>query len=252
MVTKERRLFLVFFFIFFFIGTSVQALEKKIFDEANLFTETEEEKMQEIAASLAEQFELDIVIVTTDDNRGKTSEQYADDFYDENGFGYGETADGMVYLINMDDREVYISTTGKARDLFSDAEIEEILDAVTPYLAEEDFSGSVDVFLDEVQLRMEYLDENIAEEDEAWLTVEEIFIYLGISVFAGGVTVGVMAMYNRGRPTVNEGTYLERETFKITRKIDRHYNTIVMQQKINRSSSSSSSGRSHGGGGRKF
>ena len=57
--------------------------------------------------------EIDIIIVTTNDNKGKPSSQYAVDFYEDHGFGYEGTLDGVLYLLNMDEREVYIFTRDK-------------------------------------------------------------------------------------------------------------------------------------------
>lgn len=248
-----------------FAQTTLATVER-VFDQASLFTQAEVDSIRETVDSLSEQLEIDIVIVTTNDSEGKTSKQYADDFYDQNGYMY----DGILYLLNMDEREVYISTTGYVRDIITDWDVEEILDEVYYYLADEQYRDSVAVFLAEVEARMtsstEIINENdgvaqvpsdVGNYDEEGSFLQEALIYLAVSLVVGGVTVGIMAMYNRGRLTVNEATYLDRESFKITRKVDRHYNTIVTKQKIQKNNSTGGGssfrgGGGHGGGGRKF
>ena len=45
-----------------------------------------------------------MVIVTVDDTRGKKARDFADDFFDYNGFGYGRDRDGILLLIDISDR----------------------------------------------------------------------------------------------------------------------------------------------------
>lgn len=47
-----------------------------------------------------------MIIVTVDSLNGKTVEEYADDYYDDNGYGYGENNSGILFLVAMDDREL--------------------------------------------------------------------------------------------------------------------------------------------------
>jgi uncharacterized protein len=132
-------------------ATSVYAaITPKVYDKASIFTKSELEKLEGDARKISEELKLDVVIVSIDDNEGKTSRAYADDFYDNNGFGYGEDADGILMLINMEDREVYISTCGIAIKYFTDARIEGILDVVYADLADGNFGDAATSFLDEV------------------------------------------------------------------------------------------------------
>lgn len=48
------------------------------------------------------------ISVTTDDALGKISMEYADDFFGNGGFGVGNDYDGILFLIDTDNREVYI------------------------------------------------------------------------------------------------------------------------------------------------
>ena len=54
-----------------------------------------------MANNLAENFNMNFVILTTDDAEGKEAEVYADDFYMDNGF-YDDGKDGgAIYIIDM-------------------------------------------------------------------------------------------------------------------------------------------------------
>ncbi len=253
-------------------GNTALAAVDQVYDQANLFTEPQRAELLERANMIGEQFEIDIAIVTTNDNEGKTSRQYAEDFYNQHGFGFGDTSDGILYLLDMDNREVYIYTRDKAFDYISDGRVNEILDVVYPYLPDGSYSESVHVFLAEVEKAMqEGLSDPYAPQSESSYVEndgyaeepslqKELLIYFGISIVIGGLTILIMAMYNRGRSTVNEGTYLINGSFVVTRRVDQHYDTRVTQQRIQSNTNSGGgfggsgggSGSRSGGGGRGF
>lgn len=267
-------------------GLTVFAISPKVYDDAGLLSAQEESAIEEKINELTESLNLDIVVVTTTDNKGKTSRAYADDFYDDNGFGFGADADGLLLLINMEDREVYISTTGIAIQYFTDQRIEAVLDVIYEDLGSANYYKAVDGFLDEIAYyvglgipKNQYSqDESVVPpsnsyggnsggyeslQEEKYVTGKRILTYLLISVGIGGLSVGVMAMNNKGVSATNENTYLRNNSFKITNSVDRHINTKVTHVTIKTQSSASSSsgrstthrsssGRTHGGGGRKF
>ena len=57
-------------------------------DDADLRTEHEESVILATLNTVSKKQQADIVIVTVDSLDGKTATEYADDFYDEHGYGY--------------------------------------------------------------------------------------------------------------------------------------------------------------------
>ncbi|WP_147535758.1 TPM domain-containing protein [Bacillus marasmi] len=279
-MVKSKKSFImqvVFFMWLLLISTNVLANYEKVYDDANLLSEQERAEINEKALALSDQTQMDIVIVTTDDSQDKASSQYALDYYEEHGFGYQGTLDGVLYLINMDEREVYIFTRDKGTNYIDASRVDELLDLVYPSLADGKYSESVHLFLDEVEKIMAAgapaNSINDSSGDSGYDNTEEgngsssielsmfdkIGIYLLISLAIGGIVVGIMAMGNKGRSTVTASTYLQGDSFVITKKRDQHYNTIVTQQKIQNNNNNNSggsfsggSGGGIGGGGRKF
>ncbi|MEH7386457.1 TPM domain-containing protein, partial [Bacillus sp. JJ1521] len=242
-MVKRKLLMIPFFLLALVAYTTVAFADTEIiFDQANLFSDTEKVELQEQAYSLSEQFQMDIRIVTTNDSEGKSASQYASDFYDSHGFGYGDTEDGVLYLINMDkrNREVYIFTRDRIVDYFPTGTVEEILDNVIPYLKVEAFGESAKAFLTDVEDTMNagipegstssggYAQSDGSYSSSASSTsqgdlVKEFLIYLAVAIGVGVISVGVMAMYNKGRSTTTANTYLESNSFNVTNKMDRHY-----------------------------
>lgn len=71
--------------------------EQFVFDKADLLTTEEEDELNDMANNLAENFNMNFIILTTDDVEGKEAEVYADDFYMDNGF-YDDGKDGGAHL----------------------------------------------------------------------------------------------------------------------------------------------------------
>lgn len=134
-----------------------------IVDQADLFSARDEEILKQKAALISDKHNTSLVVVTADsarlseDSRDKSesiwARDYADDFFDYN--QYGEN--GVLMLISLDPRQVWISTSGTSMPLFSDARIEHMLDEIFKYadLSNEDYAMAPYIFLDQVELNLE-------------------------------------------------------------------------------------------------
>ena len=257
-------------------GLDVSAQSNCVYDKANLLTAQEEEELQKHADVMQEAWKMNFLIVTTDDAEGKTSREYADDFYDAL---YPEE-DGILYLIDMDNREIYMSTTGLAIRYMTDARIDAILDVAFLYVADGDYSGTFKAFLNESKY---YLNQGIPEnqynydmdtgeidvyEEPMGITMGEFLFALVVAMIPAFITMGIIkAKYQlkfedfHYDPTANSDVTL-------SVKSDRLINKIVTHRRIPKDTNSSgrsgggggsrssvhhsSSGGSHGGGGRSF
>lgn len=266
------RLALFMMIISVSIGFSTVNAEKlKINDYANLYTKDEIKKLSTSIEEIIDKYNIDIAIVTTDDVEGKTSREYADDFYDNNGYGFDELNSGLLFLINMEDREVYISTCGYAIDYFTDARINNILDAVYEGLGNEEYYNSTNEFLEEVDYYMaegkphnQYrIDEN-GNRVKAPLTKEEKFkrviICTFISIVVAAISCLVVVLRYKNPSRGSGESYIDRRSIVFTDKRDDFISSHISKTKINKDNNggggssihSSSSGTSHGGGGRSF
>ena len=246
---------------------------KRVVDKADLFNETEVTLLENNIKDISGKYSMDIVIVTTDDVNGKSSRDYADDFFDYEGYGLGNDYSGVLLLINMDDREVYISTSGKGERYFTDDRIESILDNVYRYLSDEQYFDGAEEFLSNTE---KYLNEGIPsnqytvdENGNIVLSTEEVMKRIGIAILislgiSSVVCAVVVATYKKPA-ALPEETYVDKNSITFTKRSDRFISTHTTSRKIpkdNGGSSSgsggrstthtSSSGRSHGGGGRSF
>lgn len=235
--------------------SNYSANPEKIYDQADLLSQSEENKLLELIETYAHQTELDFVIVTTNDVGNKSSELYADDFYDDNKFGYDyPCGSGALLLIDMDNRQVVISTAGKAMNDISQKQIDNILDEIAPKLTSGDYADAGSIFVKTIS---GYITGEIKEKN-LFSHLQNPLISGIIALVISGVAVLIMSGTSKTAVTVGGRTYMDSNTLRYTNRVDQFTHTTTTRRKIETSSSSgggvrtSSSGRSHGGGSRGF
>lgn len=249
-------------------STSVPAAEEqRVFDEADLFTETEEAQLQEAAIELAGQLQLDIAIATTDDTGYMVTYEYAESFYMEHHIGFGENLHGILFLIDMDNRQVYIDEYNALEEGFeiSTSERDLILDQVMEYMYEGDYYGAGKSFLRELP---SYVGNEESGDADYWDAIEngepepsyynEPKLSLGdrikerlpgcilVSLLIAGITVAVLYFKQRTGNKAAAANY-QKGAVDVFKREDRYMNTTVTKTKIE--TQSNSSGGSHSGGG---
>ena len=263
--------------------SDLAAGEKRVFDEAGLFGETEKSSMEEEIASMRKEMNMDVVIATTDDAEGKSAETYCEDFYINGGFGTGKDYSGVIFLIDMDNRELYIAPVGTMNRFLTDKRWNEILDNAYEGASNGDYAASAEAFLDGVR---QYYAAGIPggqynyDRDTGKVSIYrsitwlEALVALAVALFtAAGPCIGVMNRYAMKKERRQAGNYLKAYRadcrFCFSANTDHLVNktvTHIVIPKSNtgghtgggggsssgRSTTHSSGGRSFGGGGRKL
>lgn len=132
------------------LAVQVHAASPKIVDQADLLSSVEEASLEAQANSLVEQYDMDVVIVTTISLDGKSAQAYADDYFDENGYGIGSDYSGVLFLICTDGNYWAVSTCGETIYALTDYAIECIFEEVRPSLSSGDFFQAFEIYLNEL------------------------------------------------------------------------------------------------------
>ena len=245
---------------------------EKVYDFAELLTDSEEIALYNKIMTFINTYNMDMAIVTINDNNKYSPMHYADDFYDYNDFGIGSTFDGMLFLIDMDNREMWISTTGQAIIMYDDYRIEKILDETYKYISSKDYYNCTKAFVEKASNYASVgipssnsgykIDENgnyVRAESESSFPIFGIIVF---SLIVSSVFIGIACyMHKTIRKATQAKHYLVKDSFNLTGNEDRFVTTHTSKVYDPPSSSSSgggssthssSSGRSHGGGGRSF
>lgn len=137
------------------MSLSIRASEVlPLFDEPDLMTDAQEASLAAKLERISEQYQMEVVVAAFETIDGASPMDYADDFYDYNGYGYGENRDGLILIVVMDSRDWWISTRGSAITAFTDAGIEYIGDQIVPYMSADDFAGVFNAFADPCSMFM--------------------------------------------------------------------------------------------------
>lgn len=126
--------------------------EERVYDYADVLTDEEEEMLREYIAAYEEQAAMDIVIVILDDDIedlmgtdwDEAMQEYAEDFYDDNKFGYdGPYGDGVLLLDNWyaGQSGSWITTSGRLVDEYSQEDLDMIFDVMFSQIEDDPFQA---------------------------------------------------------------------------------------------------------------
>ena len=255
---------------------TVTAENARILDEANLLWSEEIQELEIRAGRIAEQYGMDVVILTVNSTNGTYIESFADDFYDQNGYGIGSNASGVLLVLAMDTREWAISTCGDAIYAITDFGIQSLFEDMAPYLSRDDYYSAFSVYLQVLPYYFEAYesgspidgwDGNYQGPGSVEIGTREDIVYyeskpnyilapvIGL-VLAGIVILFMRSAMNTKRPQRSAVDYIAQGSYHLRRN---HYSQVhkVRKQSQNNGGGGSSvhhssGGRSHGGGHGRF
>lgn len=236
----------------------------RLVDNANLLNDSEKSSLVNKLDRISENQQCDVIILSTDTLEGKTTTEFADDFYDYNNYGLGDSKDGVMLLINMEGRDWYISTCGFGITAFTDSGIQYIGDEIKSYLKDKEYQKAFEVYADlcdkfitQAKTNKPF-DKNNLPKNPFSIAIE-ILISVAIGVAIAFAVGGMMksqlkTVKNKALAT----DYVDKDSLNITNS-----NEMFIFSRISRtakpkeensgsSTHQSSSGTTHGGGGGKF
>ncbi len=195
---------------------------------------------------VSERLQLTVAIATVETLDYEDIDDYTRRYYKSAGYPY---SDGVLLLIAMEEREWYIYTKGDAYDYLTDAALDDIEDAIVPFLREDNYC---EAFRTYAELCDKYLtmgkEGNLYQGSFPW--VENLLIALAVGLIAALITVSVMRSKLKSvRPRREAHEYTRPGSMQVTRSRDLFlYRTIHRRPKPKDTSSGSRSGGSRSGG----
>ncbi len=234
---------------------------QRVFDYADVLSDAEEKKLEELIARRESQTGCDIVLVTLFESLEEYAREiepdvpynqfvriFAEQYYEENNFGYNKPNGDGVILVDNWFREAdgkihtWFCTTGIVKDAYSDADIDSILDDVYLYVEDNPYRA-YKTYVNEFYRHMtgkRFLNLNLP----GWLPILAGIIALVIFIPANWKS-------GSGSKTTTAATYLNGGVEHFSNKQDIFLRKSVTKRHIDTSSSSGghSGGGSSGGGG---
>lgn len=251
-----------------FLGFSVRSAagKKSVIDDAGLIKASDEKELDKKIKNIQKD-KFDVVILTVKSLDGKSAQDYADDYYDNNDYGLDNEKSGVLFLVSKGDRKYHISTKGAGIKAFTDYGIGRIKEEIKPYLSDGDYFNACDEFLnitkDFVKAYKDgtpYDTDNPYNEEIDYVILEVIALVIAFVVAL--ISVGIMRLrMNTAKPKGTAMEYIKKGSFKLTSEKDIFmYSTVTKTAKPKDNDNSaggstthvSSSGSEHGGGGGSF
>ena len=238
---------------------SARAASSRMVDNADLLFESDVMQLEKLLGQISDRHQMDVVIVTVDSTEGKTPMEYADDYYDYNGY----RKDGILLLVSMEEQDWWISTTGYGITAFTDAGIAHMSNQFVPYLSEGDYLEAFTLF---AQLCDEFITQAKAGDpfDRHNLPKEpfDVGVHLLIALVIGAVvalvvTGSMKSKLKTVRAQAKADDYVTPGSLQVRQSADLFLYTHLdrrerAQSRGGSSTHVSSSGTTHGGGGGKF
>ena len=251
-----------------FLGFSVSSAagKKSVIDDAGLIKASDEKELDKKIKNIQKD-KFDVVILTVKSLDGKSAQDDADDYYDNNDYGLDNEKSGVLFLVSKGDRKYHISTKGAGIKAFTDYGIGRVKEEIKPYLSDGDYFNACDEFLnitkDFVKAYKDgtpYDTDNPYNEEIDYVILEVIALVIAFVIAL--ISVGIMRLrMNTAKPKGTAMEYIKKGSFKLTSEKDIFmYSTVTKTAKPKDNDNSaggstthvSSSGSEHGGGGGSF
>ena len=168
----------------------------RLVDQANVLTDSEEASLLAKLDEISEKHQFDLVVMTLDTLDGEDLEDTANILY-ELYYGYGDTDDGMLFLLVMDTRDWTVSKNGFGLTAFTDAGFDYIFDKISGDLGNDYYADAFtayadlcDDFLTQAKAGNPYTADNLPKDP--FNTTMNLVICLGIGFVVALIVTGVM------------------------------------------------------------
>lgn len=233
----------------------------RIYDYAEILTESQESSLQATLSSLSMKYDFDIVVVTAADTEGYPGQDYADGFYEAFVSYYGMKPDGILLLWVQSTSEAFISTSGYGTYAFTDAGMSYLLDQMSSSLRSHDYASAFGIFAEKSGELVQMARDGNRMTSKPSAAKKERNPVLGAigSLLAGFLPAGILtgSWKNRLKSVQQRAGargYAVEGSFAVKQEKDTFlYNNVTRTKKENGTTvHKSGSGQVHGGASRKF
>jgi len=226
------------------IVPTVAADTVKLYDLAELITDSEEERISDKLDEIGKKHSINLAIVTVESIEDEDPDEFAETVFDEEGYGEADNG-GILLFIAMESRDIVVFY-----DSVIDVEIAgSIREDVTTYLSDEDYAGAFDTFIEKCDY---YVDGELNGYPFNWARNIVIAVVIGV-VIALIITGGMKGQLKSVRAQKAAANYVTSGSLNVTEERDHFlYRTVSRKKRESSSSSDSSGGRSRGSSSGKF
>ena len=224
--------------------------KERLYDQAELLFNFEQKDILDRLNALSQKHNSNIVILTCDNHSGPIQD-YADDYFDYNGFQADYNGNGILFMLSMYDREFAFSTSGNATEAFTDYGLEHLFEEMRSDLSDDDYYGAFKKYIETVDyLYTQYENGNTYDvgfkDTSPQALIKVGVICVGIGLVVALIPLAVMAAsLNNVEERADAAGYQSHNGLHMSVHKDTYLRSRTTKTRIPDSSSSS---RSSGGG----
>lgn len=241
--------------------TSVNGVH--VVDMVDLLSDEEEAQLRSKLEEISNRQNADVVFVTVNSTGNKSAMDFADDFFDYNGY----RTDGILMLVSMQNSDWWVSTAGRGITAVTDDALERYEEESVTYLTYANYYTACSKFAD---LSDEFLTlekqgtpyQKPEEKSSSGLATAGV-VSAGVGLATGAIGTGSMKSKLKSVHRKRSATeYMKRDSLNIVDASEIYLYSNVTRTYIDRDRGSSggggggvhisSSGTTHGGGGGHF
>ena len=212
-------------------------------DGAGLLSDADAAAVESILKSISAQYGVDVGVMTFENMYGYYNiEAFADDFYDQNGYGTGDRSGGILLIQVTAERDWAVTAAGSCNRTFTDYGRDNYLvENFLPCLRRDDYSGAYKEFANSCAALLQYEKDNGVpydyNSDKEPVKPFSLARVIGsvIAGFLGGL-VPVSSMKSKlksVRSQPNARSYAKQDSVQVTRASDffigRHVSRTVRE-----------------------
>ena len=221
-------------------------------DQAGVLTDSESTALNDKAADIAQKRGCEVLVYVMESDLCDEMDEAAA-YYDDNGFGVGADSSGLLFLLNMGEREYAVYSRGYADTAFTDYGIGTMLDNdVLPLLKEDKFNDAFSAYLKKCDSYLaKALDGNVVDQDNDSeplpLAAKAGIVVIIPVLIALGVCMAFKAQMKSAVSQRKADNYIPGDGVNVPGRRDTFTHRTESRVRI-QTSSSSSGGSSSGGG----
>lgn len=248
--------------------------ETTLIDQADVLTDDEETKLEELIGKFISENKLDLAIILIDDENYVSPQEDAEKYYKDAKMGYGNTEDGILLYINFATNDYRFITRHLGQSIYTDYGIENITSSMLNDLSNGNYYDSLktyvtlcDKYAKEFYKNAEKAnDSNIdntsvdnngtVHNDYAYdvdnqykpITWKHELIILGVGLLLSTIVLlALKSSMNTAKDATYAGNYIIPGSFKLYRESDKYLYSHTSRTAKPKETSSGGGGNSSGG-----
>ena len=183
-------------------------LTKYVTDQADIISQEDEQKINELAKQIEQETTAEVAIVTISSLEGISKEQYTLELFEKAGIGKKDKDNGLLILIAVEDREYRVEVGYGLEEFIPDSSKITIGTRILePYFKEGEFGQGVYESLNVIKKLIQGQDDVISQYQSTPTTLKNKAVWIYLSIFILLIVISIINRRTRFYPIFIPGPH---------------------------------------------